>query len=190
MKAAAALIAVLLSGQAIALDVGTYRSLKRGDPQRAAAYVDGLADMITAASKAKLDRVPFDDFSICVPSGQVLTGRMLGALLEKQFEATERSSIASRLSSTDLPSLAYNVAVQEYPLPMMRGIGHFLGANLFLLAMLAAGAAVVIALVRLAQLAGATDDMMIWLYWPIGMAGIVVTYYAGKLAHRTLAKLV
>lgn len=67
---------------------------------------------------------------------------------------------------------------------------HFLGANLFLLAMLAAGAVVVVLLARAAQLAGADAELMAWLYWPIGTAGIVATYYAGKLGHRLLARLI
>jgi hypothetical protein len=48
----------------------------------------------------------------------------------------------------------------------------------------------VVALVRIALLAGASPDMMIWLYWPIGMAGIVATVAAGKYAHRTLSRLI
>lgn len=71
---------------------------------------------------------------------------------------------------------------------MMRGIGHFIGANLFILSMLAAGATVVVGLVRLAQFAGAEAEIMIWLYWPIGIAGIVTTYYAGKHGHRLLSR--
>ena len=66
---------------------------------------------------------------------------------------------------------------------------EFLGANLFLLGMLAAGAGVVITLVRIAQLAGASHDLLAWLYWPIGMAGIVATVLSGKLAHKALSRL-
>lgn len=72
----------------------------------------------------------------------------------------------------------------------MKALGHFIGANLFIFGMLAAGAAVVVVLVRIAQLAGAGPDLLAWLYWPIGMVGIVATMVIGKLAHRTLAKLV
>lgn len=72
----------------------------------------------------------------------------------------------------------------------MRAIGHFLGANLFLFLMLSAGAAIVVSLVLGAQLAGADAEIMAWLYWPIGMAGIVATYYAGKLGHNVLTRLI
>lgn len=65
----------------------------------------------------------------------------------------------------------------------------FLGANLFLLGMLGAGLGVVVVLVRLMQHAGVGDDVMAWLYWPIGLAGIFGCYYTGKLAHRLLSKL-
>lgn len=71
----------------------------------------------------------------------------------------------------------------------MRKAIEFLGANLFLLLMLAAGATVVVVLVRLAQFAGAGLEVMAWLYWPIGMAGIAACYFAGKLGHKALTRL-
>lgn len=72
----------------------------------------------------------------------------------------------------------------------MRKAIEFLGANLFLLAMLAAGAAVVIVLARAAQLAGADAELMGWLYWPIGMAGIAACYFAGRLGHKALTRII
>jgi hypothetical protein len=47
----------------------------------------------------------------------------------------------------------------------------------------------VVALVRIAQLAGAPHDLLVWLYWPIGMAGIVATMLAGKYGHKALTRL-
>lgn len=109
---------MLLAQPAVALDVGTYRSLKKGDPERAAAYIDGLADMVTMAAKAKLDRPPFDSYSICMPSGAMLTGRMLGAMLETHFLAMERSpAVAPKVNQSDLPSMAYLIAAEAYPCP-------------------------------------------------------------------------
>jgi bacteriorhodopsin len=70
----------------------------------------------------------------------------------------------------------------------MRGLGAFIGANLFLLGMLLAGLAAVVGLVRLAQLAGADDDVMRWLYWPIGLVGIIACYYTGKALHQLIAR--
>ena len=66
---------------------------------------------------------------------------------------------------------------------------EFLGANLFLLAMLLVGTGAAIVMFRLAQLAGATDDVMAYLYWPIGLAGIFAAYYAGKHGARLLSRL-
>lgn len=66
---------------------------------------------------------------------------------------------------------------------------EFLGANLFLLGMLIAGLVAVVVLVQLAQLAGATDDVMVYLYWPIGVVGIFASYYAGKHGASLFSRL-
>jgi hypothetical protein len=68
-------------------------------------------------------------------------------------------------------------------------IAHFLGANLFLFAMLLVGAGTTVALVKLARLAGADDDTVHWLVFPIGVVAIIAMAYAGKTAHRALAKI-
>lgn len=72
----------------------------------------------------------------------------------------------------------------------MRGLCAFLGANLFLLGMLGAGLATAVGLTRLAQLLGAGDDVLYWLYYPIGIASIAACYYAGKYGHRLVSRLI
>jgi hypothetical protein len=70
----------------------------------------------------------------------------------------------------------------------VKAVLDFLGANLFLFAMLLVGAATVVALVKIARLAGADDDTVHWLVFPIGVVAIVAMAYAGKTAHRALAR--
>lgn len=72
----------------------------------------------------------------------------------------------------------------------LRQILGFVVANLFLLGMLLAGAASAVALTRLAQLLGAGDDELRWLYLPIGVAAVAACYYAGKVGHRLLSKAI
>jgi hypothetical protein len=66
----------------------------------------------------------------------------------------------------------------------------FLGANLFLLGVMLIGLATVALLVTVARLAGADDDTVHWLVFPIGLAGIAAMYSGGKLAHRALSRLI
>lgn len=72
----------------------------------------------------------------------------------------------------------------------MKGVVYFVGANLFLLCMLAIGAAAAVALTRLAQILGAGDDELRWLYLPIGIAAVAACFYAGKYGHRALSRLI
>lgn len=71
----------------------------------------------------------------------------------------------------------------------MRKIIGFIGANLFLFGIATVSAGVGAALFRLAQLAGADDELMHWLALPIAVVAVVAGYYAGKHAHRLLAKV-
>lgn len=70
----------------------------------------------------------------------------------------------------------------------VKAMVDFLGANLFLFAMLLVGAGTTIALVKLARLAGVDDDAVHWLVFPIGVVAIAAMAYAGKTAHRALAR--
>lgn len=72
----------------------------------------------------------------------------------------------------------------------VRGVVHFVGANLFLFGLIALGAALVVGLVNLARIAGADEDLVHWLVFPIGIAAVVGMYVAAKLAHRALARLI
>lgn len=72
----------------------------------------------------------------------------------------------------------------------MKGVIGFLAANLFLLGMLLAGLGAAVGLTRLAQLLGAGDDVLYWLYFPIGIASIAACYYAGKYGHRLASRLI
>lgn len=73
---------------------------------------------------------------------------------------------------------------------MRAGLTAFLGANLFLFGMAAAGAAVAVLLFKSAQLAGAEGDLLHWLSLPIAVVAIVAAGLAGKLAHRVLARFI
>lgn len=73
---------------------------------------------------------------------------------------------------------------------MRAGLKHFLGANLFLFGMAAAGAAVALVLFKGAQLAGAEGDLLHWLTLPIALAAIAGSYFSGKLAHRVLVRFI
>jgi hypothetical protein len=70
------------------------------------------------------------------------------------------------------------------------GLIAFLGANLFLFGMAAAGAAVAVLLFKSAQFAGAEGDLLHWLTLPIALAAISGSYVSGKLAHRLLVRLI
>lgn len=72
----------------------------------------------------------------------------------------------------------------------MKGLVDFVGALAFLFCMLLAGVAAGAALFKLAEGLGASDEAMRWLLVPIALGAVVACYFAGKLAHRGISRLI
>jgi hypothetical protein len=72
----------------------------------------------------------------------------------------------------------------------VRGIFHFVGANLFIFGLVALGAGLAVGLVNLARFAGADEATVHWLIFPVGVVAVVGMYVAAKVAHRVLARLI
>lgn len=71
---------------------------------------------------------------------------------------------------------------------MVRVALKFAAVNLLLLGMALAGVGVAVGLWSLAQLAGASDALLQYLYFPIGIAAVFACGLTGKLAHRFLSR--
>jgi len=71
----------------------------------------------------------------------------------------------------------------------VKKVFEFVAVNLFLVAIGCVGLGIATFLWFAALAAGADDEAMQWLYWPIGLVAIITTYYFGKYLHARLENL-
>lgn len=114
MKIIAILLLASFSLPVSALDVDTYRALKKGNPARAMDYVAGLTDMFNAMAHAN-PGVRFNGAPTICPDGY-LSERTLSALIDRQIELFAKSKFLPKpIGEYDVPTLAYTALNDIYP---------------------------------------------------------------------------